>query len=85
MRKERGECQTPLGKEKIPIQDELIAVEASTSDDDKKVKKLGELNELGYEDLILLINGTKPAGKVAFKIVKDYNSPEYPEGNCKQA
>ena len=35
--------------------------------------KLGELNELAYEDLILSINGNTNTGRVAFNLVKNCN------------
>ena len=43
------------------------------------------MNELGYEDLILSINGESAAGKVAFNLVKNCKTTEFPEGDCKQA
>ena len=60
-----------MGKERIPIQSEIETAEAGTSDDDKKVVKLGKQNELGYEDLILSINTSMSAGKVAFNLVNN--------------
>ena len=47
--------------------------------------QLGDLNELGYVDLILFINKESVAGKVAFNLVKNRKTPEFPEGNFKQA
>ena len=46
-----------------------------------KIIKLGELNELVYEDLILSINTRFCFGKVAFGLVKN----GFLEGNCKVA
>ena len=43
------------------------------------------MNELGYEDLILSIDRKSAAGKVAFNLVKNCKTTEYPEGKCKQA
>ena len=51
----------------------------------KKIVKLGELNELAYEDLILLINNSSSAGKVAVGLVMNAKSEDFPEGNCKVA
>ena len=81
----KGHTNLFLGKVKIPTQDELTAVEDGGSDSDKKVPKIGDLNKLGYQDLILSINGESTAGRVAFNLVKKCKTPDFPEGNCKQA
>ena len=83
--KRKGYVKLLTGKAKAPTQTEFNAAESGSSEDDKKVKKLGELNELGYEDLILSINGSTKAGKVAFNLVKNCKTEDFPEGNCKQA
>ena len=69
----------------MPTADEYDLAELGNSPDDKKVVRLGDLNELAYEDLILSINGNTKAGRVAFNLVKNSKSDEYPEGNCKIA
>ena len=51
----------------------------------KKVIRLCELNELAYEDLILSINICFSVGIVAFGLVKNVKSEDFPEGNCKVA
>ena len=81
----KGYVKLLLGWAEIPTQDQLIAVEDGKSESDKKVTQLGNLNELGYEDLICFINGESMAGKVAFNLVKNCKSTEFTEGNCKQA
>ena len=48
----------------------------------KKIVKLGELNKLAYEDLILLINTSSSVGKVAFELVKNAKSEDFLKGNC---
>ena len=48
-----------------------------------KILKLGELNELAYEDSILLIKASSSVGKVAFDLVKNAKSRDFSEGNCK--
>ena len=83
--KRKGYTKLLLGRVKIPTQDELTAAEDGNTDAKKKVTNLGDLNELGYEDLILSINGETAGGKVAFSPVKNCKTPEFPEGNCKQA
>ena len=51
-RKRKGYTKLLLGWVEIPTQDKLTATEGGKSDSDKKVMQLGDLNELGYEDLI---------------------------------
>ena len=50
-----------------------------------KIVKLGELNKLAYEDLILSINTSSSVGKVMFGLAKNAKSEDFPEGNCKVA
>ena len=71
-----------LGREKIPTETEY---QQAVTDNNKATKKLAELNEQAYEDIILSINHTTGQGKVAFSLVKNCKSSEYPEGNCKLA
>ena len=66
-----------MGREKIPTQDKLIAVEDGESDSDKKVTVVDELNKLGYEDLILSINGESMVGRVAYNLVKNCKTPDF--------
>ena len=54
------------GIDKIPTQDEYKNALNGDTDLDKKIIKLGELNELAYEHLILLMNTNLYVGKVAF-------------------
>ena len=51
--------------------------------DDKKIIALAELNREAYMDLILSIDHKSSRGKIAFRLVKNCKSSEYPEGNCK--
>ena len=83
--KRKGYTKLLLGRSEIPTLDELTAVEECNTDREKKVTELVELNELGYEDLILSINGESASGKVAFNLVKNCKTTEFPEGNCKLA
>ena len=71
-----------LGKEKIPTESKY---QQAVTDDNKVTKNPGELNEQAYEDIILSINHTAGEGRVAFSLVKNCVSDEYPEGNCKLA
>ena len=51
----------------------------------KKIVKLGELNEVACEDLILSINTSSFVCKVAFGLVRNAKSADFLEGNCKIA
>ena len=55
------------------------------TDINKKVIKLGELNKLAHEDLILSIITSSTMGKVAFGLVTNEKSMDFPKGNCKIA
>ena len=57
---------------------------ARSSDDDKLIE-LGKLNQKGFTELILSINTESDRGKIAFRLVKNSKSSDYPEGNCKVA
>ena len=83
--KMKGYKNMVIGKEKILTNDEFELALLGSAKEDKAVKKLGELNEEAYEDIILSINHTSNMGKVAFSLVKICVSTEYLEGNCKLA
>ena len=67
------------------MQEEYESALEGDEDLDKKIVKLGEFNELAYEDLILSINTSYYVGNVAFKLVKNAKSKDFLEGNCKVA
>ena len=71
--------------DKIPTQDEYESALEGDDDLDKKIVILGELNELAYEYLILSINTSSSVSKVAFGLMKNKISKDFPEGNCKVA
>ena len=54
---------TTPGVDKIPMQEEYERALEGDDDLNKKIVKLGELNELAYEDLILSINTRLSVGK----------------------
>ena len=83
--KRKGYTKLLLGKAKVPTLSEYSLAELGDSDADKETVKLGDSNALGYEDLILSINGSTKAGKVAFNLVKNCKTDEFPEGNYKLA
>ena len=68
-----------LGKMEIPKStDEFTA----TTTEGKKKAEIKDLNELAYQDLILSIDGTTKAGRVAFQIVKTSKGKDYVDGNA---
>ena len=69
-----------LGTEKVRMQEQIDLAKSSSSSADKKIIKLGELNELAYKDIVLSINR-----KVAFNLIKNCKSKEFPKGNCRLA
>ena len=79
----KGYKKLLLGTEKVPTQEQIDLAESSSSSTDKKIIKLGELNELAYKDIVLSINHTSSSGKVAFsllRIVKVKNVPKETAG-----
>ena len=66
-------------------QEEYESALVGDEDLHKKIVKLGELNELVYEDLILSINTCSSVGKVAFGLVKNAKNEDFLEGDCKVA
>ena len=71
------------GVDKIPNQNEYESALMGGEDLGKKIVKLGELNKLALQDLILLINTSSFDGKVEFKLVKNAKSVDFLEENCK--
>ena len=69
--------------DKIPTQDKYENALERGMGLHKKIRELGELNEVVYEDLILLINTSSYVGKLAFGQVRNVKSAEFPEVNCK--
>ena len=78
-----------VGVDKVPTATEVEDVEAKAKSnrdaDDKKILALRDSNKLAYRDLILSINHKTKEGKVAFKIVKNTKSKDYPDGNSTEA
>ena len=78
-----------VGVDKVPTATEVEDVEAksktSRDADDKKILALQDLNKLAYRDIILSIDHKTKEGKIAFKIVKNTKSKEYPDGNSTEA
>ena len=73
------------GVNKICTQDEYENALEGDKDLNKKIIKLGELNELAHEDFIPSLNTSSSAVKAAFRLVTNTNSEDFPEQNCKVA
>ena len=56
-----------------------------TTEEGKRLKRLREANEGAYEDLILSIDGTTAAGRVAFSLVRLAKTAKHPDGDAKLA
>ena len=69
--------------DKIPTQDKYENALEGDMDLNQKIIKLGELNKLVYEDLILSVNNSSSVGKVAFGLARNMKSPDFLEGDCK--
>ena len=85
--KRKGYKDLLLGKKNSPTDSEYqqalaVSPETPTS---KETIVLAELNEEAYEDIILSIDHGTKQGKVAFSLIKNCKSSDYPEGNCKLA
>ena len=71
------------GVDKFPTQEESENAFEGDTDLDEKIVRLGKLNKLAYEDLILSINTSSSVGKVAFELEQNTKSEDFLEGNCK--
>ena len=80
--KKRGYNKLLLGNETVPTQSDY---NQAVTDSDTVTIKLVHLNEEAYKDLVLSINTTTKQGRVAFSLVKNSKTTQYPEGNCKLA
>ena len=74
--------ESTSGVDEIPTQNKYENVMEGDTDLNKKIIKLGELNELSHKDLILWINTSFPVGRVAFGLVRNAKSADFPEENC---
>ena len=66
-----------VGVDKMPTQTEYEMVILGTSFEDKAVTKLGELNVLAYEDILLSIGAKTAARKVTFNLVNTCHSEDF--------
>ena len=67
-----------LGRVNVP--DDSKTIDTST-DAGKAEAKLRGLNELAYEDLILFINGSTDAGRIAFSIIRNSKTSDLKDGD----
>jgi hypothetical protein len=74
--KRNGYKDILLGKIDIPEEGESL---------DEERRKVKDLNEIGFSDLILSMDTSTSAGKVAFGLVRASKSIEYPDGNIAKA
>ena len=80
--KRRGYNKLFLGKETVHMHSKY---DQAVTDSDTSMIKLGQLDEVAYDDLILSINTTTKRGAVVLSLVKNSKTIKYLEGNCKIA
>ena len=80
----KGYKKNLLGKEEVP-DDETDLSTFDDAEERKAKKKLRELNEDAYEDLILSINGETEVGRVVFQLVRGAKTDELADGDAKEA
>ena len=71
------------GVDKVPNEHKYEIALKGNTDLNKKIIKLGDINELAYESLIVFINTSSFVGKVVLGFVKNTKSEDFLEGNCK--
>ena len=76
--KRKGYNNLLVGTDSVPTQSKY---EAAVTAIDAAVKDLAQKNEEAFEDIILSIDHIDPKWRVAFSLVKNCKSAEYPEGN----
>ena len=80
--KRKGYKKILLGDEIAPVESEVID---PSSDEGKEKMRKKEFNELGFEELILSIEGKTKEGRTAFSLVKGCKNNDYPDGNARLA
>ena len=80
--KRKGYKDILLGKTDAPRDGDNFDV---STDAGKELQRRRDANELGYEELILSIDGRSKAGKVAFSMVKGCKDSNFCDGNAKLA
>ena len=64
-------------------EDDIAKDKNSQLSEEKKITKRAKLNQKGFTELVLLIEYKSSCRKIAFHLVKNYKSSDYPKGNCK--
>ena len=82
--KRKGLKEICNGTKMIPnyIDEDDEDYEEMTEEEIKEYKKMCELNELAYSDLIMSMDTSTTAGKVAYDLVKSSKSKDFPDGNA---
>ncbi len=70
---------------KVPPQTKFEMAAQGSSVEDRAVKKLGWLNVLANEDILLFIDNKTADGNVVFILVKTCDFIDFSEGNCRLA
>ena len=86
--KRKGFKEVLLGREEIPAEfneDGTANEIAGATAEEQKLLKTREKNELAYGELVLAMDTTKSAGKVAFNIVKRSKTKRFPDVNASDA
>ena len=86
---DRGWSDILDGTEVVPTKSEVDDAEAksdsSKSNDDKALLKRHEKNVECFNMLLISMDASKHAGRLAFHLVNTCKKPEYPKGNSKMA
>ena len=80
--KRKGYKDILLGKKQAPKDSDIFD---TSNDAGKELQRRRDANELGFEELILSIDGKTKAGKVAFSLVKGSKDSDYADGNARLA
>ena len=83
--KRKGYKKLLVGKETVPNVSTYTDAEGKSDATSKKIVKFEDANEEAFEDVIFSVKHTMKQGKVAFSLVKNCKTSDYPEGNCKLA
>lgn len=70
------------GVNKVPTKEQYDQAVGHTTAHCKKVKELYYLIEVAFKDLILLVDQKNKTRKIAFQLIKNCKTNEYPKGNC---
>jgi hypothetical protein len=80
--KHKGIKPVLLGQQDIPKASDVLKEATITERNDQDKIDIREANEIAYSDLVLSIETSTSAGRVAFNIVKRSKTSDYPDGNA---